>query len=65
MENAKVYELNRDRISASQPAVDAIQGSMFNFQQSLPGSIVPNVPAVPIDQAVPQKFNTVFNLKLA
>jgi ABC-type transport system involved in cytochrome bd biosynthesis fused ATPase/permease subunit len=38
---------------------------MFNFQQSLRGSIVPQVSAVPIDQAVPKKFNSVFNLKLA
>jgi hypothetical protein len=30
------------------PVIDAIQGSMFNFQQSLRGSIVP------IDRAVPQ-----------
>jgi hypothetical protein len=47
------------------PVVDAIQGSTFNFQQSLRGSIVPNVSAVRIDQAIPQKFNSVFNLKLA
>jgi hypothetical protein len=38
------------------PVVDAVQGSMFNFHQRLGGSIVPNLSAVPIDQAVLQKI---------